>query len=195
LHHEIVAEGHAFRLRPAGFGDSAFILSLRTDPALSRFLHPVSGRLEDQQAWFREYQQRAGDWYWIIEQLDGTPEGTIGLYGLEADPAHAEWGRWILKPGSLAAVESVLLMYGVAFSRLGLEWVFCRTLAENRQVVSFHDNCGLVRQGLQEGAFTLGGRPVDAVVHRVSREAWAGLQPILDQKALRLARLLEGQSD
>ena len=56
MKHELTLEGPAFRLRPLAMGDSAFVLSLRMDEDLSRVLHPVSGRLEDQEAWMRAYE-------------------------------------------------------------------------------------------------------------------------------------------
>jgi RimJ/RimL family protein N-acetyltransferase len=191
LRHELSLDGIAYRLRPVRFDDAAFILSLRTNPELSRFLHPVTGRLDDQHAWFQSYEARDGDWYWIVERADGTREGTIGLYGLEADARCAEWGRWILRPGSQAAVESVWLLYRAAFDRLGLNEVYCRTLAANTQVVSFHDTCGLVRHGLIPGAFEMGGRLMDAVEHRLLRAAWPAVDQGLGTKAKRLAEILE----
>jgi len=191
LRHDCTLEGAAYRIRPAVQSDAPFILSLRTDPLLSRFLHPVSGRVEDQVAWLKAYEEREGDWYWIIEQRDGTPEGTIGLYDLRPDPPHAEWGRWILRQGSQAAVESVLLLYQAAFERIGLAWVFCRTLVENAQVVSFHDSCGLERQRMVNVAVHPEGASGDAVVHRMTRERWAELAPGLQSKAERVARMLE----
>jgi RimJ/RimL family protein N-acetyltransferase len=191
LLHDLVLEGIAYRLRPVRSEDGAFILSLRTNPALSRFLHPVSGRLEDQQAWFDAYAVREGDWYWIVEDVNGAPEGAIALYGLDAGRSRAECGRWILRPGSQAAVESMWLLFRAAFSHLGLAEVYCRTLAENTQVVSFHDSCGLTRHGLLPGEFEIGGRRMDAVEHRLSRDAWPEVDRGLKSKAERLARILE----
>jgi len=190
LRHDLVIEGAAFRLRPALVSDSAFILGLRKDPELARFLHPVTGQLEDQIAWMSAYEKRGGDWYWIIETLaSGSPEGAVGLYNAQA--GQAEWGRWILRRGSLAAMECAWLLYRAAFENLQLERVYCRTLIENKSVVSFHDSCGLRRSGVVPQCFAIGDDSQDAVEHEMLRDEWPRLARILEPKVLRLAEMLE----
>ena len=104
MQHERHIEGAGFRLRPARLSDSEFILSLRTQPQLSRYLHPVSGRLEDQQAWMQTYFERPGDFYFVVERADSQEAvGTIALVDVEGPGGSAEWGRWILSPESMAA--------------------------------------------------------------------------------------------
>jgi RimJ/RimL family protein N-acetyltransferase len=163
------------------------------DEDLSRFLHPVTGRLEDQEAWMRAYEEREGDWYWLVERRSGGQlEGTIALYGLEENPRHAEWGRWILRKGSPAALESAWLLYRAAFEKLGMDYVYCRTLAVNEQVLSFHDSCGLTRAALIPAAFTLRGKVMGAVEHRLEAEQWSHISQLLAPKVERLARMLTG---
>lgn len=191
VRHDLVVEGEAFRLRPVEVKDAAFILHLRTDPELSRYVHPVSGRLEDQEAWIRDYGAREDDWYWIVaRRFREESEGTIGLYDLQRDFARAEWGRWILKRGSLAATESAWLLYRVAFEYLDLNEVYCRTLVKNAQVLSFHDSCGLRRTKELPGFFTFQGEPVDAVEHCLSRTNWPAVETMLRTKVARLAKMI-----
>ena len=38
--------------------DAEFIFSLRTDPSLSRFVHQISHKIEDQIKWIKEYKIR-----------------------------------------------------------------------------------------------------------------------------------------
>jgi RimJ/RimL family protein N-acetyltransferase len=194
VRHDVTVEGRAFRLRPARAEDSPFVLSLRTDPGLSRFLHPVSGRLEDQLAWFRAYEARPGDWCWTIERRaprGAELEGTVALYDVAGEPARGEWGRWVLRPGSPAAVESAWLVYRAAFEVLGLGEVYCRTVADNARVLSFHDGCGLPRAATLPGHFRLGGRSADAIEHRLSHDAWPRVRARLEPTVERLAALLE----
>jgi RimJ/RimL family protein N-acetyltransferase len=181
--HALTLEGPAFRLRPVAEGDAAFIVALRSDPALNAWVNPTSPRVEDQLAWLARYFEREGDWYFVIERLDGTAEGLIGLY--DQANGDAEWGRWLLKPGSLAAVESVLLMYRTAFELIGLDAVHCRTLAANERVVSFHDSCGIPERRLLPGYVELRGQQQDAVEHRLTRAAW----PAVDERLAKLAQL------
>ena len=102
MRHELSLAGAAFGLRPVRDDDAAFIVGLRSDPELGRWLNPTSPNVADQLAWLARYYERTGDYYFVIERLsNGAAEGLIGLYDVEG--GEAEWGRWLLKPGSLAA--------------------------------------------------------------------------------------------
>jgi RimJ/RimL family protein N-acetyltransferase len=184
MRHELSLAGAAFGLRPVRDEDAAFIVGLRSDPELGRYLHPTSPNVADQLAWLARYYERPGDYYFVIERLaTGAPEGLIGVYDIEA--GQAEWGRWLLKPGSLAAVESAALVYRCAFELLQLDAVYCRTVAANERVVSFHDSCGIAERRLLPGHFELHGERVDAVEHRLTRDAW----PPVDARLTHLAQL------
>lgn len=187
MRHEIVLEGAAYRLRPVRDADAGFIVELRGNPALNRYLHPGAANVEQQLAWLDKYHERPNDFFFVLEHREsGRAEGLVAIY--DAAAGIGEWGRWILRPGSTAAVESAWLIYRCAFERLGLREVFCRTVADNRAVVSFHDSCGIVRRALLAAQFTLHGQVFDAVEHRVSREEWPSIAPRLEMLATRSAR-------
>jgi len=176
MRHELTLQGQAFGLRPVRDADAAFILALRSNPALNQHLHATSPRLEDQLAWLAAYDERAGDYYFVIERLgSGQAEGVIAIYDLDEAAGLAEWGRWILQPGSWAAVESAALIYQCAFQQLGLRSLYCRTVAENAQVVSFHDSCGITDRRLLPAHFELHGLALDAIEHHVSAQSWPSL--------------------
>src|SRR5690606_15393525 len=103
----------------------------------------------------------------------------------------AEWGRIIIDPRFPAAPASVLLLYGVAFDTLGLERVYCRTVKDNRHAVSFHDNCGAERTGIEAGGITIRGRRYDMVVHQVTRARWPDVRNKLEPAAKLAQRFLE----
>lgn len=189
MHHELALAGHRFGLRPARMEDAAFILSLRSDPELGRWLHPTSPRLEDQKAWMAAYLRRPGDYYFVIaDQRDGALVGTIGIYDVDEARAEAEWGRWLVREGSLAAVESVLLMYRIAFEQLGLNAVYSRTVAGNLSVVSFHDSLGAERARTLPDHVELGGSRHDSVEHRMDAERFGTVRSRLDALARRIAQ-------
>ena len=121
---------------------------------------------------------------------DGNPEGTICLYHFEgeaktANAKSAEWGRWVLLTGSLAAPESALLIYRVGFDQLGLREMYCRTEEENQPVVSFHASCGLVDRGIVNGPNGEVWREQVATV-----EEWPGIQARMQRHADMSRRLL-----
>ena len=191
MRHALTLEGAAFRLRPIGDADAPLVLTLRNSPKLNRFLHATSPYLDDQLAWLTSYYTRPNDYYFVVERLqDGMAEGVISLYDIDTTVRCGEWGRWILCPGSLAAVESAWLIYRCAFETLGLQEVYCRTVADNIPVVSFHDSCGLTDRHVLPGHFELNGRRADAVEHRIGLAAWAQLEPRLKQLAQLTAKRL-----
>jgi RimJ/RimL family protein N-acetyltransferase len=191
MKHNLILTGLAFRLRPICDDDAEFVVGLRTNPKLNQYLHAISGDRGDQLAWMREYYKRPDDYYFVVETKDtAAPEGVISVYDVHTRDACAEWGRWVLRPGSMAAVESAWLVYRVAFELLGLERVYCRTVAENRAVVSFHDSCCIPIRRLLPGHFNLDGLRLDAVEHTLDRRAWEAINPRLRNLAQLLARKL-----
>lgn len=193
MRHDIDIEGFAYRLRPISEEDAEFVVSLRSDAKLGRYLHPGAQDVGSQLKWLAQYFERPGDYYFVIERLGrNTPDGVISIYDVDGTLRTGEWGRWILRAGSPAAVESAFLIYSVAFDILQLESVFCRTVAENQKVVSFHDSCGLKMRRMLPGHFVIGDRRLGAVEHRLDRQDWpdvsAKLRGIARAAARRMAR-------
>src|ERR1039457_4516855 len=99
-------------------------------------------------------------------------------------------GRWILRRGSLAAAESALLVYTIAFEDLALDRVYCRTVSANRAVVSFHRDgtldppprvarrCRKRAAGLHDRFRGPSPRP-GVLPHRVGEQSGRFLSPIL----------------
>lgn len=173
MRHTHFIPGLAFALRPLTLEDAPLIVELRTDPQRTQFLHAVSPSIDKQRMWIEAYLQRANDYYFVIERLRGAvPEGLVGIYDVESDLSGGEWGRWILRSGSLAAVESSYLIYKFAFDILKLKMVHCSTVAGNKAVVSFHDSCGLINRGIQAAHRTLDSGVVDTIRHECTMEHW-----------------------
>jgi len=185
MRHNLLLSGHAFRLRPVGEQDADFIVDLRHRGG--RFLNQGAGSTAEQLDWLSEYFARIGDFYFVVESLsDHRREGLLGLYDYDPRGRSAEWGRWVLEPDSNAAVESALLIYRCAFEQLSIERVWCRTLAENRRVIAFHESCGLAREAELE-TIEHNGEMLPAVVHTLTRAEWPSVRARLDRLASRFA--------
>lgn len=167
--------------------DAEFIVALRGSRNELRFLNRGADTVELQRAWLDTYFQRLDDYYFVVQDArSGKPEGLAGLYNVNTASRMAEWGRWVLRKESLAAPESALLIYRCAFEVLELETVYCRTLVENRHVISFHDSTGLerIRAPLET---TVDNHRRLVVEHRLSRAAWPAIESRLSRVASRLA--------
>ncbi len=191
MKHSLSLDGHAFRLRPICDDDADLVVKLRSNPELNRYLHASSNRVEDQLDWFKSYYTRAGDYYFVIERRqDNNPEGVISLYDVDEQRRAGEWGRWIIRPGSLAALESAWLMYRIAFEQLGLKTVYCRTIACNRKTVSFHDSCGISSRRVLKQHAEIRGEKMDVVEHEVDDITWKRIAPRLETLAKLTVRSL-----
>jgi RimJ/RimL family protein N-acetyltransferase len=188
----IRVSNYGFTLRPIEYSDASFIVQLRSDPDLSRFLHPITPTIESQIEWLKLYFERQNDFYFVIESIEPkTKEGLIGLYDVDFVAGRAEWGRWILRSGSLAVVASVLFVFQVAFDVLELDEIHCFTAMHNAKVVSFHDSCGLARQTIHKSC-QIREEPVDMVEHCLRKNEWPQVRnrliPIAERISLRLKR-------
>jgi RimJ/RimL family protein N-acetyltransferase len=191
VRHNHRLEGHAFAIRPVDLPDAPLLAELRSDPSRSRFLHANTNDPAVQERWLRAYFERPGDFYFAVERLrGGRVEGFVALYDVNDVEGSAEWGRWILRADSLAAAESACLVLRFAFDMLRLRGVVSRTVADNAQVVGFHDRAGIPRSRLLPQHAELGGRRYDSVEHALDRAASAGVLARLDEIAARVAALL-----
>jgi RimJ/RimL family protein N-acetyltransferase len=191
VRHDVHLRGHAYEIRPVELADAEFMLRLRTDPDLSLLIHPTSPRLEDQQAYLGRYLETAGDYYFIVARAaTGRPEGMVAIYDVDPARGLAEWGRWIMRHDSMGAPESALLVYRTGFNLLGLNRLYCRTAAANRNVVAFHTSCGLETNTAVTLTHNFGGTVHDAVEQFMTREKWAVAERALDERARGVARLL-----
>lgn len=183
--HDLTLDGYAFRLRPVREEDTDFILGVRTDPRLNRFIHPTSSDPAAHLSWLAAYYERPGDLYFIVERRDtGEPEGTVSLYGIDERSRTAEWGRWLMRSGSLGAVESAWLVYRMAFEQLSLDKVFSRTIRDNERVISFHDSSGCARRDI----IRVGDE--EFIEHELTHSAWQSVGPELERKARRIGSLM-----
>lgn len=185
MRHDHRLAGYAFRLRPVAEADAGFIVALRA--SAGDFLNRGADTVEAQLAWLGRYFGRDGDFFFIVETLDGARrEGLAGVYDLRRAERTAEWGRWVLRAGSNAAVESALLVYRFAFGVLQLASLRCRTLSANARVVAFHDSCGLARSPA-EVVVDHDGSAQPAVEHTLARTDWPRVESHLHRIASRFA--------
>ena len=127
-------------LRSVMKDDAEFILSLRLDDKLNRYINKVENSIEKQREWIEKQQQRENDYYFIIQNTDQNPVGTISLYNIEGN--RAEFGRWVSKGSVINNIESVLLLHKFGFEDLMLSEIYTNTVADNKSVLNFHKRFG-----------------------------------------------------
>jgi RimJ/RimL family protein N-acetyltransferase len=144
-------------LRPVRPPDAAFIHGLRSDPARSAHVSPVSGGVRAQEEWIARYLEReaAGAEYYFVIERGGAALGTVRLYDFRGDSFC--WGSWMTVAGAPASValESALLVYELAFYRLGFRRSHFDVRVRNERVVAFHVRFGarIVRSDARDHFF------------------------------------------
>ncbi|MFD1802233.1 GNAT family N-acetyltransferase [Mixta tenebrionis] len=185
MNHNIVIDGAAYRLRPVKLSDAQFIIDIRLDDIeRNRFINKISPDKAQQEEWIREYFLRDNDYYFVIENLlSGEPEGLISVYNIQ--DGKGEWGRWVIKKSSLAAIESVDLIFKASFEYIGLSEVYCRTIEDNHSVVAFHDSLNELRRGVIEKYVEINEAQFNVVEHYVTKEYYYNnIQDVIEDKSL-----------
>ncbi len=184
MKHDLHIDGIAYRLRPVTLCDAQFIIDLRLeDQDRNKFINRISSDLESQKDWLERYFEREGDYYFVVEnKLNGDPEGLVGIYDLEN--SKAEWGRWVIKKGSLATTECLDLLFKIAFNTLEIDELYCRTICDNVRVVSLHDSLPQLKRGVLTSQIELNGGNYDVVEHYTTPKHYSEkIERSLERKA------------
>lgn len=125
--------------------DAEFILRLRLDGSVNRFLSPVDADLAKQVEWISQYKQREAirsEFYFVIENPRDQQCGTVRVYDFQG--TSFSWGSWIVAPGSpsFAAIESAFAVYEFAFGHLGFLQSHFEVRKGNAKVLKFHQRFG-----------------------------------------------------
>jgi RimJ/RimL family protein N-acetyltransferase len=93
---------------------------------------------------------------WFVIEAEGSPVGTITLYGFSADGSEAEWGRLVVDPGQRGhgyAGRALALL--IAHAReLGVRTLRCEVLEGNDVAAGLYTAAGFRTTGVDEA----GGR-------------------------------------
>lgn len=171
-HHYTIQEG-SYSLRPAALEDAEFIVALRTNPERNRFINATSFDVLEQQNWLRRYFDEPNDYYFLIEHAPSArPEGTLGIYDVDQERRTAEWGRWVVRPGSKAALPSCCLAFDLAFGEMKLSSLHSYVAAGNRSVIQILRAVGMTEQGSLPRRLSLNGQTHDAVKMCINASDW-----------------------
>lgn len=125
-------------------GDAEFILSLRTNSKLARYIHATSMDISKQIEWTREYKKREqiGLDYYFIYSFNNQYIGVNRIYDITADSATG--GSWVCRPNTDAevSVATLLIMRDIMFEELGLQYDKFDVRKENKQVQRIHKMMG-----------------------------------------------------
>lgn len=124
--------------------DAEFILSLRLNDDLNKYLSRVEDNIENQRNWIKKSIDDVTEHYFIVKNKLGESIGTIRIYNI-TDKTFC-WGSWIIKEDHrrYASLESIVLLYKFAFIDLGFDETNFDVRKENTKALKFYLRFGAV---------------------------------------------------
>jgi RimJ/RimL family protein N-acetyltransferase len=138
----ICIEGKNINLRLIQIEDAEFILSLRMNLQLSKYLSRVEDNIALQREWIKNSLKKSNERYFIIENKEKEKSGTVRIYNVEN--GEFSWGSWIVKPEhrKYSTFESAYLSYKYAFTDLGLNLAKLDARNGNLVAINFYKRFG-----------------------------------------------------
>jgi UDP-4-amino-4,6-dideoxy-N-acetyl-beta-L-altrosamine N-acetyltransferase len=176
-------EGHLVQLRPIQRQDLALVLEWRNSTEVRKYLlndRPISS--EEHQRWFESLVRDARKHVFMIVSREGQPVGLAQLFDIDRENGHADWGFYIADPalrGSGMGAEAEYLVLYHAFDEVGLQRVYCHTLASNRPVLAMHERFQFRKEGVLRRHVRREGWYEDLVVMGMLREEFEQARPLV----------------
>lgn len=129
--------GKYVNLREITVDDAEFVLSLRCDPKKSRYINKTENNLQKQIDYIERYLTLDKEWYFIVENKEHKPIGTVRIYGVNGD--RFSTGSWLMIDGVLPeeVFESEYLTKNYAFNVLGFKINYADVRKNNKKVVKY----------------------------------------------------------
>lgn len=152
LPHDFTIYRYGLHVRLVQESDAQFILSLRTNEKLSRYLHATNNDLDAQVKWIQEYKKREekGIDYYFIYSHEGKDFAVNRIYNIEQNQGTG--GSWICKPGTEVehSIATLLIMRDILFETLELEYDIFDVRKGNKNVQKTHKLMGAKQTGETE---------------------------------------------
>ena len=140
------ARGLTVSFRFVEVDDAEYILSLRLNLELNRYISPTDPSVEKQREWLAACKERelsGKEYYYIvINHNNDKPCGVIRLYNF--NNGIFEWGSLILDDNKTpsAAIEAAFFIYRIAFDLLEFDKSHFTVHKENTRTVIFQKRLG-----------------------------------------------------
>ncbi|MEE0139924.1 GNAT family N-acetyltransferase [Fusobacterium ulcerans] len=145
-------EGNLINLITVQKKDSEFILKLRNDKKLNKYISYVSNSIEVQEKWIEGYlgrEEKTLEYYFLVQNKDDTLCGTVRIYNIDYEKKKGEWGSFILNENRPkgAYKEVVELSLNFALKKLGLTTLNLEFNKENEKAIYIYEKCGFKKIG------------------------------------------------
>lgn len=136
-----IIKGKYIDMRCVTTDDAQFIVNLRNDDFLNKYVHTVSKDVELQAEWIRKQIARDNDYYFIYSDKNGKPVGLCSVYDIDSNSQTASFGRWISWGNAAENVESVILSFDFAFKN-NIRTLYLDMVSGNTKIIKFWKRFG-----------------------------------------------------
>ncbi len=133
-------EGKYVTLRSVEESDAEFILSVRNDPRISKYLPPLIVTVEQQRQWIARQRDDNNSYYFLMETPKGEAIGSISVYDIESDTA--ETGRFCSLGDPVSNIETCILLNDFCFDIIGIQTIHIWVYEGNKSVISLNQSFG-----------------------------------------------------
>jgi len=158
-------EGEFIRLRPLHIKDAELTFSWRNG-GRTKYLNKSAANVFEQSKWIESRPD--SELNFIIELNNGLSVGMISLINIDHTNHHAESSRFLIGnedavKGIPAAVESMKLLYKLAFDQLKLVRIFGTVAENNALMIKWQKYLGMKEEGRLRMHLYQDGKYFDAV--------------------------------
>lgn len=124
--------------------DAEFIVNLRTDEKLARYLHSTDDSVEKQVEWIKQYKIReaAGEDYYFIYDKDGQTIGVNRICNIKYDQEQVTAGSWICKADGMLSIYTIMVLRDIIFDILRAKCDYFDVRKGNKKVQRLHEMLG-----------------------------------------------------
>lgn len=146
----IEIKGKVVDLKSVIEADAKFILELRQNLDLNKFISSTSSNLENQRSWIKSYlirEKEKKEFYFIIKDKNSNSCGTVRIYGIDNEKKECTWGSFMLnknRPDG-ASYETINLSLKYAFDILNMKKIFLGVHKENKKAIYIYEKVGFKR--------------------------------------------------
>lgn len=145
-------ERYGLKVRLATEQDTDFIMSLRTNKELTKFIHKTENDVQKHLSWFGKYKEReaeARDYYFIYYK-EGKPIGLNRIYNVFE--YYGTIGSWLCSPDNETEVSLAthFFLHDIIFEVMNLDFTVFDVRKANKHVWKLHKQTGAQNVGESE---------------------------------------------
>ena len=140
-----VLVGRTIKMRSMEETDAEITYKMRNDPEKSKFLNAPPKSAEEQRNYIAKQRRTPGDYYFMIEDLNGKPIGMKALTNYRPKEKIIESGRFMGFGNQVQHLEALMMGFDFAFEVLKVDKVEMTVIENNENMHSLQ-----VRMGAKE---------------------------------------------